>query len=79
VGQISALTKLKTLDMIIQNRRLVAARLRFLMCHAIGGMSRRIDMNASAGSAIAPGVRLELRESIEIDVRVLVICNAEAI
>ena len=72
MGQISALVKLKTLHKMIQNRRLVAARLRFLRCQAMGGISRMIDTNDSAGSATAPGVRLNLGVSIVIDARILV-------
>ncbi len=69
VGQISALTKLKALDKIIQNRRLVAARLRFLICQVMGGISRQMEMNANTGSATAPGVRLKFRVSILSDSR----------
>ncbi len=72
VGQIIAFTKLKTFDKIIQKRRLVAARLRFLICQAMGGISRQIDMNASTGTATAPGVRLKFGVSIVIDARMLV-------
>ena len=44
-----------TLEVMIQRTRLMAGRLRFLMCQMKDGMSMRRVMKDSTGTAIAPG------------------------
>lgn len=56
VGQMSGLMKFIRLEMMTQNTRLDAARLRFLICQISGGVSMMSVMNASIGSATALGV-----------------------
>ena len=70
MGQMIALMKLKLLHKMIQKSRLVAAKLRFLMCQAIGGRSRSIDMNANTGTATAPGVRGEIDVAIVVAIQI---------
>lgn len=55
VGQMSALMKIKRLDSRMQNTRLDAARLRFLICQMKGGVSMMRVKRASVGSATAAG------------------------
>ena len=56
VGQMTALTKLQRLKMLVQMIKLQAAMFRFRMCQTRGGMSIRIVMKAKVGRAIEAGV-----------------------
>ncbi len=56
VGQMSALMKFMRFEMMIQNTRLEAAKLRFLICQIRGGVSITRVNRARVGTATAPGV-----------------------
>ena len=56
VGQMSGLMKFIRLEIMTQNTRLDAARLRFLICQTNGGVSIMRVTNARIGTATALGV-----------------------
>lgn len=67
VGQMSGLMKFTRLEMMTQNTRLDAPRLRFLICQANGAVSMMRVINASIGTAIALGVIGKVNSSIVSD------------
>ena len=68
VGQMSGLMKFIRLEMITQNTKLDAAKLRFLICQTNGGVSMMSVMNASVGSATALDVTGNVDSSIVSEV-----------
>ena len=68
VGQISGLMKFIRLSRMVQNTRLDAARLRFLICQTNGGISMISVTIARIGTATALGVTGKVDSSIVIDV-----------
>lgn len=68
VGQMSGLMKFMRLEMMTQNTRLDAARLRFLICQTRGAISMMSIINASIGTATALGVTGKVDSSIVSDV-----------
>ncbi len=67
VGQMSGLMKFMRLEMMTQNTRLDAPRLRFLICQANGAVSMMRLINASIGTAIALGMIGKVNSSIVSD------------
>ncbi len=67
VGQMSGLMRFMRLEMMTQNTRLDAPRLRFLICQANGAVSMMRVINASIGTAIALGVIGKVDSSIVSD------------
>lgn len=66
VGHMIALTTLHKLAKMVQEIRLQAATLRFLICHTRGGISSNSATSAKVGNAMDAGVKLSTVEAIVI-------------